>query len=112
MMKKTNNDEVVELTKTKFDDFIKEGLVLIDFYAEWCMPCLMMEPILNDLNEKFNGKIKIARINIDNEKDLAHKYNVRSIPNFILFNDGEVADQFVGAMSQDDFEEKLKEHLE
>jgi thioredoxin 1 len=111
MMKKINNDEVVELTKAKFDDFISEGLVLIDFYAEWCMPCLMMEPITVELAEKFQGKIKFGKINIDSEKDLAHKYSIRSIPNFVLFNDGEVVDQFVGAMSQDDFEDKLREYL-
>jgi thioredoxin 1 len=111
-MKGVSDDEVVELTKAKFDEFIGEGIVLIDFFAEWCMPCLMMEPITVELAEKFQGKIKFGKVNIDSERELAHKYEVRSIPNFVLFKDGEVADQFVGAMSQDDFEEKLKEHLE
>jgi thioredoxin 1 len=111
MMKATNNDEVVELTNAKFDGFIGEGLVLVDFFAEWCMPCLMMEPITVELAEKFAGKIKFGKINIDNEKGLSHKYNIKSIPNFILFKGGEVVDQFVGAMSQDDFEDKLREYL-
>jgi len=105
------DEEVQEVIGKEFDNFIKSGFVLIDFFAEWCMPCLMMEPILNELNEKFAEKIKFGKVNIDSEKVLAQKFNVKSIPNFILFKNGKIVQQFVGAMSQDDFEEKLKEHI-
>ena len=63
------------------------------------------------LFRKFQGKIKFARVNVDSERTLAHKFNVRSIPNFILFNDGKVVEQFVGAMPSDEFEGRLKKYL-
>ncbi len=98
---------VQELTKSEFDGFIRDGVVLIDFFATWCMPCLMMSPVIDDLSEKFEGKIKFAKIDIEENQELASKYNVQSIPNFVLFKDGKQVEQFVGAMSSEDFEEKL-----
>jgi len=108
----TNNDKVPELTKNSFDGFTKEGLVLVDFFAEWCMPCMMMSPIIDDLSEKFKGKIKFGKVNVgEGEQELASKYNVSSIPNFTLFKDGKVVKQFIGSMTEDDFEEKLNNFL-
>lgn len=102
------SDKVPELTNGEFDERVKEGLVLIDFFAEWCMPCVMMGPVVDELSEKFEGKIKFGKVNIEDNQALAQKFGVRSIPNFILFKDGEVKERFVGAMSAEDFEEKLK----
>jgi len=108
----TNDDKVPELTKSSFDDFIKEGFVLIDFFAEWCMPCMMMSPIIDDLSEKFKGKIKFGKVNVgEGGQELAQKYRVSSIPNFILFKEGKAVDQFIGSMPEDDFEEKLRSLL-
>lgn len=101
----------IELTNGKFDEFIKEGTVLIDFFADWCMPCVMMGPIVDDISEKFKGKIKFGKINIEDNQELAQKHNISSIPNFILFKDGKVIDQFVGSMSEDELEEKLNSYL-
>ena len=103
-------DNVPELTPNNFDDFIKEGLVLVDFFAEWCMPCMMMSPIVEDLSEKFKGKIKFGKVNVGETQELAQRYNVSSIPNFTLFKDGKQIDSFIGSMSEDDFEEKLNNH--
>ena len=103
--------EAQELTEKKFDVFVKSGLSLIDFYAEWCMPCLMMEPVVSEVGERLQGKIKVGKINIDSEKSVAQKFNVRSIPNFILFKNGQVIGQFIGAMGADEFEKKLKSYL-
>lgn len=103
-----DNDKVPELTETEFNDYIKEGTVLVDFYADWCMPCLMMAPIIEELSEKFKGKIKFAKINIEDYPNLAQKFNVSSIPNFVLFKDGQQAEQFMGALPAEAFEEKLK----
>ena len=84
-------------------------MVLIDFFAEWCMPCMMMSPILDDLSERFKGKIKFGKVNVgEGGQEIAQKYNVSSIPNFTLFKDGKVVEQFIGSMTEDDFEEKLK----
>ena len=107
----TDNDKVPELSKGEFDSYISEGLVLVDFFADWCMPCVMMSPIIDELSEKFSGKIKFAKVNVDENGELAQKFKVVSIPNFVLFKDGEVGEQFVGAMSVEEFENKLKGHL-
>jgi len=105
------NNGVKELSKKEFEDFTKSGLVLIDFSAEWCMPCLMMAPVIDELNEKFKGKIKFGKIDVDENAELAQKFKVGSIPNFVLIKEGKVINQFVGAMSEEDFEAKLKKYL-
>jgi thioredoxin 1 len=102
------NDKVPELTEIEFDDFISKGIVLVDFFAEWCMPCLMMAPVIEDLSERFEGKIKFGKVNVGENQRIAQKFNVSSIPNFILFKDGEVIQDFVGAMPSEEFEEKLE----
>lgn len=102
---------VEELTGNKFDDFIKSGFALVDFFADWCMPCIMMAPVIEELSKKFEGKIKFGKINVDENNPIAQKFQVASIPNFVLFKDGEIVDRFVGAMPLEDFEDKLKAHL-
>jgi thioredoxin 1 len=102
---------VEELTNGKFEDFIKEGLALVDFFADWCMPCVMMGPIVDEMGEKFKGKIKVGKVNVEDNQELASKFGVSSIPNFVLFKDGEKIEQFTGGMSADDFEEKLNGFL-
>ena len=103
--------EVPELTNGEFDGFVKEGFVLIDFFAEWCMPCVVMGPIINELNDKFKGKIKFGKVNVGENQELAGKFNVKSIPNFILFKEGKQIESFIGSISAEDFEEKLKGFL-
>lgn len=107
----TNNDKVPELSRQEFESFTKEKLALVDFFADWCMPCIMMAPVIDELSEKFKGKIKFAKVNVDENHELAQKFSVMSIPNFILFKKGEVAEQFMGARSLEDFSEKLKKHV-
>lgn len=108
----TNNDKVPEITQSSFDKFTKEGFVLVDFFAEWCMPCMMMSPVIDDLSEKFQGKIKFGKVDVgEGGQELAQKYNVSSIPNFTLFKDGKVVEQFMGAMTEEEFEEKLNNFL-
>ena len=107
----TNNDKVPELTNGDFDKFTGEGIALIDFFADWCMPCMMMGPVIDDLSEKFGGKIKIGKVNVAEEQEIASKFNVSSIPAFKVFKDGEVVDEFVGAVSAEELEEKLNSYL-
>ena len=102
---------VIELTNGKFNEFIKEGNVLIDFYADWCMPCVMMGPIVEDISEKFKKNLKVGKVNVEDGQEIAQKFNVSSIPNFVLFKDGKVITNFVGAMSEEDFSERLKKFL-
>ncbi|MBS3124584.1 thioredoxin [Candidatus Woesearchaeota archaeon] len=101
----------IELTTEKFDEFIKKGTVLIDFHAHWCMPCVIMSPIVDEIGKKFRDKLKVGKINVDENHEIAQKYNVRSIPTFILFKDGKIKEQFVGAVSKEKFEEEIKKRL-
>lgn len=110
-IKKMSSDNVPELTDIEFDSYTKQGLTLIDFFAEWCMPCVMMAPVMDELSEKFDGKIKFGKINVDDHGELAGKFGVRSIPNFVLLKDGKLIEQFMGAMPAEDFEEKLRKHI-
>ena len=105
-------ESVTELSNGKdFESFTKEGNVIIDFFADWCMPCLMMAPVMEELGEKFKGKIKFGKINVDDNRELAQKFRIMSIPNFVLFKDGKPVEQFIGAMPLEDFEDRLKGHL-
>lgn len=105
------NEKVPELSEKEFNDFISEGTVLIDFFAEWCMPCMMMIPVLDDLAEKFQGRVKFGKVNVGDNPEIAKKFNVNSIPNFTLFKDGKQIEQFTGSLSEDDFSEKLEQHI-
>lgn len=85
--------------------------VLVDFYADWCGPCKMMAPIVEALAEKYDGKVKVGKINVDNEPALAQKYRVMSIPTFIIFKDGAAAGTFIGGMTQKDLEAKVEQAI-
>src|SRR5258708_874545 len=102
---------VTELSGKEFDSFIKKGFSVVDFWADWCMPCLMMAPITEELAEKLKGKVKFAKINVDENRELSRKYKILSIPNFILFRDGKKIDQIIGSMPAEDFEEEIRKHL-
>ena len=85
--------------------------VLADFWAEWCVPCKMVGPILEQMAEEYNGKIKIAKINVDEEGELASNYNIVSIPTILVFHNGNVAKQQIGAVPKKVLEELVKEYL-
>lgn len=110
--KMTNNDKVPEIgNHGEFEDFIKKGIVFIDFFAEWCMPCLMMTPVIDELSEKFKGKIIFGKVNVDDNSELARKFGVNSIPNMIVFKDGKKQEQIIGAMPQEELEKVLNKFL-
>lgn len=83
--------------------------VLVDFYADWCGPCKMMAPVVANLAEKYDGKLKVGKCNIDEEESLALKYGVMSIPTMKIFEKGEVISTVVGAMPQEALEDKINE---
>jgi thioredoxin 1 len=87
--------------------------VLVDFWAPWCSPCQMMAPVLEALSEKFDGKLKIVKIDTDNQENIqtALDYRIQSIPNIKLFKDGEVIQEFIGYRSESTFSEELEEFI-
>ena len=85
--------------------------VLVDFWAEWCGPCKMLAPIIDQVAIELDGKMKVAKLNIDDAPDLAGEYNVMSIPTLLIFKNGQIIDQIVGAMPKDRLLAKINPHL-
>ena len=107
------NEKIVTIDNGNWESEVlhSEIPVLVDFWAEWCGPCRAITPVLDDLAEELDGKLKIAKVNVDELRDLAGQYNVRSIPFLIVVKGGEVAEQMVGAMSRPAMKAKLEPHL-
>jgi len=102
-------ENVTELTLENFNEFIKEDKVVVDFWAEWCGPCKMISPIIEDLAKDLNGKAKFGKVNVDNNQELAQRFGVMSIPTLVFFRDGQQVDSSVGVISKEDIEKKIKE---
>ena len=102
-----------KFTTASFDKEVLESdtPVLVDFYADWCGPCKMMAPIIAQIAEEYDGKVKVGKCNIDEEDGLARMYRVMSIPTMKVFVKGEVAASIVGAVSKDELEEEIKKVL-
>lgn len=102
--------EPVKLTSDSFDEFIENTpIVLVDFWAEWCGPCRMVSPILEDLAKKYEGKVWIGKVNVDNYQGLAMKFGANSIPTFWAFKEGVPVGRFVGAYPREAFENIFKQ---
>jgi len=105
--------KVINLTgESEFNEKVRQSdlPVLVDFWAPWCRPCLMMAPILDEFSEELKDKIKIAKLDIENpaNKDLAMQYGIMSIPNMKLFKDGKVIHDFVGSRPKEEFKRDLE----
>ena len=96
-----------ELTTGNFDASTKDGVTLIDFWAEWCGPCKMIGPLIEELATEYEGKATIAKVNIDNEGELAAKFNVSSIPTLLVIKDGAETKRFVGVTAKANLAEAL-----
>lgn len=92
---------VMHLTKDNFDSVMSSGLVLVDFWAEWCGPCRMQAPILDQLEEEIGSKVKVCKLNVDDHPDIARRFGVFSIPTIIAFRDGEQINKAVGVQSRE-----------
>ncbi len=101
------------VTADSFEEVVLKNNVpvLVDFYADWCGPCKMMSPVLSGIAEEYEGKLVIAKCNVDENMELAERYNVASIPNMQLFKNGQVAANYIGFMSADALKEKINADL-
>ncbi|MCK5259482.1 MAG: thioredoxin [Candidatus Omnitrophica bacterium] len=104
---------VLDVTGKNFEgEVLKSDLpVLVDFWAEWCGPCRMVSPIVDELAEDLQDKLKVVKVNVDEAQDLAGNYQVMSIPTLLLFKGGEPVEQIVGAVSKDQLFEKINAKL-
>ncbi|MFQ5752711.1 MAG: thioredoxin [bacterium] len=103
----------VTLTDENFDSEVisSDVPVLVDFWAEWCGPCKMIAPYVEELAAEFEGKVKIGKLDVDNNQVVASKYGVRSIPSLLIFKGGEVVEQIIGAVPKNQIKSKLEATL-
>lgn len=104
---------VIEVTEQNFEDeVIKSALpVLVDLWAPWCRPCLIIAPVVDKLAEKYNGRFKFCRLNVDENPQIAARYQVMSIPTLMFFKGGQVADTVIGAVPEQVLQPKIEELL-
>lgn len=100
---------VLQVSQDKFKEEVLDykGLVFVDFYAEWCGPCKVTSPLIDEISEE-RKDIKFVKIDVDQNSNLSSQYSIFSIPTFLIFKDGKVANQFVGAMGKESFLEEIK----
>ncbi len=101
---------IIEINKSNFKEEVlaSDKKVLIDFWATWCNPCRMMHPVLEELEKEVGYNIKIGKVNIDNDPELASKFGVMSIPTFIVFENGNVVDSSVGMQSKENLKKLIR----
>ena len=104
------SEKVTELDSSNFDSTVSSGStpVVIDFWAPWCGPCKAITPILNELAEELGDAVKICKVNIDSNSELASKHEIRAIPTILIFKDGQVVDTIVGLIEKNDLKAKLR----
>ena len=105
------SDAVLELTDSNFEDQVVQSdqPVLVDFWAEWCMPCRMLAPTIEKLAGQYEGKVKVGKVDTDSNRDVSVKYGISAIPTVILFKGGEVVKKFVGVTPEPEFKKALDE---
>lgn len=105
--------EPIEFTDANFDqEVLKSDLpVLVDFWAVWCGPCKMIAPVVKELAKEYDGKVKIGKVDVDNNQNVSIKYGIRSIPTLLIFKDGKIAEQIVGAVPKAQIVQKLEAQL-
>lgn len=104
---------IVNLTKENFEQEVlkNEKLVLVDFWADWCGPCKRFGEVLHNLNEEINDNVIIAKVNVDEEEELAKQFNIYSIPSIFIFKNGEIVEKFLGGKSKEDVKKILEKHI-
>lgn len=118
-MKTTKSDMegvVFDVNQENFEKEVieksKEKPVIVDFWASWCMPCVILKPILEKVVEEFEGKVLLAKVNVNENQELAMKYGVMSIPNVKMFKNGKIVDEFIGTRPENFVRKWIQKHIE
>ena len=105
------SEKVKTLTDADFGDSVKQGLVLVDFWAEWCAPCRRLAPTVDQLAQDYDGRLTVAKVDIDANPMTPSKFMVRGIPTLLLFKDGDLKETVVGLAAKDDLAKMIDKHL-
>lgn len=105
------SDKVKTFTDSNFDTETKQGVVLVDFWAEWCGPCRRLAPTVEALATDFDGRATVAKMNVDENPNVPGRYAIRGIPTLLLFKNGELAETIVGLVPKEDIAKMIERHL-
>jgi len=105
-------DKPLEVTDANFDDFVRRaGLVVVDCWAEWCMPCKLMAPAIDELARRFGGRVLFGKLNVDYNPATAARFSIEAIPTILIFKEGRLVDRLVGLRTLHELEEVIKAYL-
>jgi len=108
-----STDSILILDEDNFDEQIqrRESPILVDFWASWCAPCKIIAPVLEELAREFSGRVRVAKVDVDENGDLTNRFGVRSVPTLVVFHEGRVVDQVVGNLPKAELRELLEKQL-
>jgi thioredoxin 1 len=105
------SEKVKTFTDGNFDTEIKSGVTMVDFWAEWCGPCRLLAPTVDAIATEYDGRVSVAKLNIDENPNVPGRFMIRGIPTLLIFKNGELADQIVGLAPKEEITKKLDQHL-
>ncbi len=105
------SEKVQTFTDSNFDESTKTGVVMVDFWAEWCGPCRRLAPTIDQLATDFDGRVSVGKLNVDENPEVPSRFMIRGIPTLLIFKDGQLADTIVGLASKEDLAGKLEQQL-
>ena len=109
--KRSTNENIITLTTDNFDKEISKGVVMVDFWATWCMPCRAMTPVIDEIAGQTKGKVKVGKVDVDANGELANRFKVQGIPDIIIFKNGLPVENLVGTQSKETLMQALEKHV-